>query len=284
MLKYDYHCHSTISDGTLTPSQLVLQAHHQKVKSLAITDHDDIGSWQEAKKTSENVGIYLISGVEISTTWHKKTIHILGYGFDPENQQFINNLADIRQLRNQRAIIIDQILREKGIVNAIQGAQKIAQRHEPLSRTHFARFLIMNGYCKNFAEAMNKFLADSILSEKVNKWVSINTAIDWINNAGGVAFLAHPLRYRFPPEFELIDLIKDFIKAGGDGIEVVYAKNSSRQIEYIADIARRYNLSASGGSDFHTDDNTMNGIEIGDIAPIPKNLRSLSQILEKTIN
>lgn len=280
-MKYDYHCHSTISDGSLTPDQLISRAHTFGVRQISLTDHDDFSGLKLARETAESCGINLINGVEISTTWYKKTIHILGYGFNCEDKTFYKNLEIMRNTRIERAVRIEAELTKLGFPNTLIGAQKIAGRDFPISRTHFARYLIKQGYCKNFPESMNKYLSDDAPAGVPHQWIDIPNAIEWIHNAGGVAFIAHPLRYKFPEGLDLIDLVKDFVSAGGDGLEVVYANHSPRQIEHLTEIAFKYNLGASGGSDFHSNDTSMGGVELGHIGQLPAKLIPLTRLIEK---
>lgn len=278
-MKYDFHSHSLVSDGNLSPIELVERAFKNKVEYYAITDHDDFSGFNSAKVVADKLGVKLISGVEISTTWCGKTIHILGYGFNVEDKKFAENLEKMRYSRIERAYRINDVLTSLGFPDTLVGAQKVAKREHPISRTHFARYMIQMGYCRNFAESMNKYLADGKPAAVPHTWAEIPTAISWIHNAGGVAFLAHPLRYKLPEGLDLEDLIAEFIKSGGDGLEVVYASHSPRQIDYLSDLALKNNLAISGGSDFHTDEATMGGVDIGSISQLPKKNTSIFRIL-----
>lgn len=277
MFKADYHMHSTVSDGQLSPSAVVDRAYRNGVYCMALTDHDDLGGWDEAQQATQNLGMRLITGVEVSTTWHGKTIHILGYGFRPMDPTFHERLSIMRATRIERAEKIAQKLHDLGIPDTLAGAQAIAKRKDPISRTHFARYLVMMGYCKNFAQAMNQYLADGRPGSVDHSWIDVSTAVQWINSAGGYAFIAHPARYKMPhAQLRLEDLVEDFVSAGGRGIEVVYNHLGPQETERIADIARRYHLVASRGSDFHTEDE---GADIGAIPPLPNKLIAIEQLL-----
>lgn len=276
-LKADYHMHSTVSDGQFAPAEVVARAAKNGVAVMSLTDHDDLGGWEIAQQTALENGIRLITGVEISTTWHGKTIHILGYGFRPQDTLFDQRLSDMRQGRDERSIKIADKLTALGIPDTLAGAQGIAKRQSPISRTHFGRYLVMMGYCKNFAQAMNQYLADGKPASVEHDWISVKTAVRWILDAGGHAFIAHPLRYKMPGlQWSLDDLIEDFKAAGGVGIEVVYNQLGSSETKAITDIAFRHRLFASRGSDFHTD---TEGADIGAIPALPPHLLSIEKLL-----
>lgn len=277
-MKADYHMHSTISDGRLTPREVVMRAAKNRVECLALTDHDDLSSWSEAWATANECGIRLITGVEISTTWHGKTIHILGYGFRALDATLKSRLDQMRSTRAMRSVRIAEKLSALGFPYALEGAQAIAGRIEPISRTHFARWMINQGYCRNFAQAMNQYLADGQPASVDHDWVSVPTAVQWIREAGGHAFIAHPLRYKMPqPSLTLAQLIDEFTDSGGVGMEVVYNQLGPNETAHIADIAWHRGLVASRGSDFHSDGE---GADIGAIADLPKKLMSIEKLLE----
>jgi 3',5'-nucleoside bisphosphate phosphatase len=250
MLNIDLHCHSTVSDGVLSPAQLVERAHRRGVRVLALTDHDDVAGLEEASRVAAEKNITFINGVEISVTWRGRTIHILGLNVDPDYQPLFDGLTDIRNGRTQRAHTIAAELEKIGIRGGFEGAFAHVGERGLIGRTHFARFLIEKGYAKDMKTVFKKYLVKGKPGYAHHEWAQLNDAIDWITGGGGRAVIAHPARYNLGKNV-LLDLLDEFCSLGGAGIEVVSASHTQEQVETFANHARTKKLLVSCGSDFH---------------------------------
>jgi len=247
---FDLHSHSLYSDGTLTPTELVTRAHEHGVNVLALTDHDETKGLAEAQSAANNVGLKLINGVEISASWDRnQTVHIVGLNIDPANDVLRAGLALIRQERIRRAKKIADKLEKTGIENVWK---TITEKYgfEAVTRTHFARFLLENGHAKDMQHCFKKYLGRKGRAYVNGIWLPLEDAIGWIIAAGGQAVIAHPTRYRFTKS-KLERLVIDFKSYGGVGIEVVSQRFTDKEKAEMASLARRHDLLASVGSDFH---------------------------------
>ncbi len=250
--RYDLHSHSLRSDGTLTPAELVTRAHAQGVGVLALTDHDVTDGIVEAAAAASSLGLELIPGVEISVTWQQQTIHIVGLGIDPADQTLQAGLAGLREFRNKRAREIDRRLQRKRITGAYAGAAGLAQG-AILSRTHFARFLVSQGYAGNMQQAFKRFLTRGKPGYVPGCWATLEQAVGWIHGAGGLAVIAHPARYRLSAG-KLRKLLGAFKDCGGAAIEVISGSQRTEENNHLARLASEFGLLASVGSDFHGPD------------------------------
>ncbi|NOX91693.1 MAG: PHP domain-containing protein [Gammaproteobacteria bacterium] len=248
-LHYDLHSHSTLSDGTLTPEALVRRARAQGVDVLALTDHDVTDGLAEAAVTAAEVGLRLISGVEISVTWNGVTIHIVGLNIDPGHIGLQTGLSKLRAFRTERGEEIARRLEKHGIEGALAGAQAFATG-PILSRTHFARFLVEAGYARDMRKVFKKFLVHNRPGYVTGNWATLEETVSWICAAGGQAVIAHPARYRISAT-RLRQFIEAFKDCGGVGIEVVSGSHSASDAAGMAQYAKRYELLASCGSDYH---------------------------------
>jgi predicted metal-dependent phosphoesterase TrpH len=255
MLDYDLHCHSNLSDGTLTPTELVARAAGREVKVLALTDHDDVAGLAEAAKAAAQYGIEFINGVEISVTWRKHTVHIVGLHIDPNNLVLIEGLRSIRSGRMHRAELMAESLARCGIGGVLEGALRYASNPEMIGRTHFARYIVEAGHCKDVRSVFNRYLVKGKPGYVPHEWVSLTDAIAWIRASGGVAVMAHPGRYtagRKPMgRTTLLELLQEFVELGGQGIEVVSGSHTPPQYAEFARYAKEFGLLCSCGSDFH---------------------------------
>jgi predicted metal-dependent phosphoesterase TrpH len=250
MKNIDLHNHSQVSDGLLTPTDLVLLAAKNQVTALALTDHDDVGGLDEARAAAKIAGIDFVNGVEISTTWHHHTIHVVGLAIDPGHVGLQTGLSQVRQGRLERAQRIAHELARAGIPGALEGALAYAGNPNIVARPHFARFLVEKGIAKDVPSVFKRFLAKGKIGYVKHQWAEIADAVSWINQAGGVAVLAHPGRYSIG--VALMDqLLDEFVEAGGRGIEVVTANHTRDQAETFARQADRRGLYASRGADYH---------------------------------
>lgn len=247
-LKYDLHCHSTASDGVLAPSEVVLRAVEMGVRVLALTDHDTVNGLAEAREVAEKHDMTFINGVEISTRWNNKDIHVVGLGFDVNNPELQTLLEKQQQFRHQRALAIGEKLAELGILNAYEGAKKLSEGE--VTRAHYARYLVEAGVVKDVSQAFKRYLAQGKKAYINPLWCDIPTAIATIQKAGGKAVLAHPLRYELSRK-KFQQLIADFKEWNGDAMEVAGCGQNPQQRQYLLALAEAHTLKASGGSDFH---------------------------------
>jgi predicted metal-dependent phosphoesterase TrpH len=273
---YDLHSHSTASDGTLTPAELVMRAIEKGVDVLALTDHDTTGGHEEAIQAASGQPIRLITGVEISVTWERQTLHILGLDIDSNNEKLQQGLTGLREFRVWRAQEIARRLEKHQFENALEGAQQFA-KGDLISRTHFAHYIVACNRAKNVSEVFKKFLVNNKPGHVSGQWVALETAIEWIKGAGGYAVIAHPARYRMSAT-KLRRLFEEFKELGGVGIEVVSGSHRPNDCHQMANYARKYEFMASAGSDFHGPENPW--IELGRISPLPKNCEPVWQLFK----
>ena len=245
----DLHCHSTISDGLLSPQDLVAHAAKSGVKVLALTDHDDVGGLQAARQAALQHDIHFINGVEISATWKKRTLHIVGLKIDPENTALKTALDKVRIGRDERAQEMAAGLAKVGIEGAYEGANAIAKQ-SILTRSHFAQFLAQNGHAKDVKSVFKKFLVKGKPGFVDHQWMSLEAAVGLINNSGGSAVIAHPGRYDLGT-INMLLLMHEFKSYGGAAIEVVTGSHTPPQYQQFAKIAHQFSLKSSIGSDYH---------------------------------
>ena len=250
MLNIDLHCHSTVSDGLLTPTQLVDHAATRGVNVLALTDHDNVDGLDEARHAAEAKGITFINGVEISVSWRSQTLHIVGLGIDPEYAPLVEGLSAIRSGRAERASNMAAQLDKSGIYGSLEGAYSYAGAGRLIGRTHFARFLTERGHAKDVKSVFKKYLVKGKPGYAPHQWVSLTEAVGWICGSGGRAVIAHPARYKLG-KGALDELLLEFKGLGGAAIEVITASHTPEQSLLFARHAQRLDLLASRGSDFH---------------------------------
>lgn len=256
MLDHDLHCHSSVSDGTLSPSELVAYAAERGVKTLALTDHDDLDGLDEARAAAAQHGIQFLNGVEISVTWRAhSTVHIVGLNIDPSHPGLAAGVAALRQGRGERARKMAASLAAAGIGGAFEGAFRYAGNPEFIGRTHFARFLVDSGHAKDVAAVFKRFLVKGKPGYVSHEWATLSDAVGWITASGGIAVLAHPGRYtvgRKPMgKPTLRELLREFVETGGRAIEVVSGSHTPEQCAEAARYAAEFGLLASCGSDYH---------------------------------
>jgi len=245
----DLHCHSTISDGLLTPTELVNYAKKCNVDVMALTDHDDIAGLKEARTAAKSAGIEFISGVEISVTWNKRTLHIVGLNFDEKNLNLINGLESIRKGRDIRAKKMAHSLGMAGIMDAYEGARSYA-KNSTIGRIHFAHYIVEKGYAKDIKSVFKKYLTPGKPGFFDHQWVTLEQAVSWISDAGGDAVIAHPGRYDMGSKL-YPKLFSEFKSLVGSGVEVVSGSQDPSQANYFCKLANDYDLLGSCGSDFH---------------------------------
>ena len=255
MLDYDLHCHSNVSDGTLSPSDLVARAAERGVKVLALTDHDDVDGLAEAAQAAARLGIKFINGVEVSVSWRKHTVHIVGLNIDPAHPALQEGLRTIRNGRRHRAELMAESLARAGIGGALEGAYRFTANPEMIGRTHFARHLVESGHCKDVRSVFNRYLVKGKPGYVPHSWAELQDAVGWITGAGGIAVMAHPGRYMAGRcamgKTSMQELLEEFVAAGGKALEVVSGSHTPPQYAQFARYAQEYGLMSSCGSDFH---------------------------------
>ena len=280
ILNADLHCHSVVSDGTLTPEALAQRAAANGVELWALTDHDEIGGQARAAEAARTRGMRYLTGTEISVSFIGKTVHIVGLGFDPHDERIKSGLRRTRGGREQRAHDMADQLAKVGIRGAFEGAMKYAGNHDLISRTHFARFLVETGVCRDTNEVFRKYLTDGKPGFVEHRWATLKEAVTWITEAGGVAVIAHPARYRFTANEEFA-LFTEFKAHGGQAVEVVTGSHSAAEYVTYADTAREFGLAASRGSDFHSPDESHT--DLGTLPLLPGGLTPVWDLLAARI-
>jgi predicted metal-dependent phosphoesterase TrpH len=268
---YDLHSHSTASDGTLSPTELVEQAAGAGVRVMALTDHDTTEGVDEARRAAARLRIGLIAGVEISVTWQAQTIHILGLNVDVDDQRLQRGLAGLRAFRQRRAQRIAEGLVQAGIPDAYAGARELADGGL-ISRTHFARYLVQLGLAADERQVFRHYLVKGKPGHVAGEWAELAEALDWIHQAGGQAVIAHPARYRLTRS-KLRRLLQEFVALNGAAIEVVSGSHSRDDYHVMAKHAQDFGLSASAGSDFHSPEYPW--IKLGKLPQLPDGCRPI---------
>ena len=251
MLNVDLHCHSNISDGVLSPEELVERASANGTDIMALTDHDEVQGIPEARAAAERLGIKFVSGVEISTTWAGATVHIVGLNMDETYQPLVDGLASTREGRVERAREMSHRLEKIGIAGAFEGAMKLVSNPFLVTRKHFARFLVTAGYCKDVRDAFRRYLVEGKPGYMEHQWASLENAVSWIRDAGGVVGIAHPGRYRFS-ELVFGAFFDEFKALGGTMIEVVTGSHSPDQFPSFCQGCPRLWFPRFKGFGFHT--------------------------------
>lgn len=262
----DLHCHSVISDGTLPPAELAQRAHANGVQIWSLTDHDEVRGQHEAKAAAEALGLPYITGVEISVTWAHETIHIVGLQINPDDEELVDGLARTRAGRAERARAMGDQLAAVGIEGAFEGAQYYAGNPELISRTHFARYLVEKNHCDDVREVFTRYLVPGKPGYVPMQWATLEQAVRWITDSGGVAIVAHPGRYKLT-ELEMSALLNQFKEFGGTGLEVVTGSHTVDQYRQYAKMTKKYGFVASRGSDFHGPEESR--VDLGRLPPLP---------------
>ena len=275
-LNADLHCHSVVSDGTMTPEDLAARAKANGVELWALTDHDEIGGQHRAAAAALSQGLAYLTGTEISVTFAGTTVHIVGLGFDPDNTALAQGLAATRGGRGQRAQEMAAQLADVGIEGAYEGALQFVGNPELISRTHFARFLVETKVCRDTAEVFRKYLIEGKPGYVPHRWAALGDAVRWITEAGGVAVIAHPARYKFTATEEYA-LFSEFKAHGGAGVEVVTGSHTAAEYVTYAAMAEEFGLAASRGSDFHSPDESHT--DLGTLPYLPGHLTPIWETL-----
>ena len=276
----DLHCHSTFSDGTLSPLELAQRAQARGVRLWALTDHDEVAGLAPAQQAAKQVGMDFLTGVEISVSFAHTTVHIVGLGFDPQHPALHDGLYALRNQRGPRAQAMAQQLEAVGIANAYEGALRYVGNPALVSRTHFARFLVETGVCKDTYEVFRNYLVEGKPGYVPQRWASLKDCVQWIRAAQGVAVIAHPARYNLSPneEYALFSSFKDY---GGQAVEVVTGSHAPHEYAVYAAVAKSFGLAASRGSDFHSPQESK--VDFGALPADPLGLQPVCDLLTDRI-
>lgn len=245
----DLHVHSNCSDGTFSPSQLVEYALEKGLQAIALTDHDTTEGIEEARAAAQNTSLQVIPGIELSTAFWGRDIHILGLNIDPENTYFQEKIKAFQQEREQRNRTMISRMQKEGL--RITWQDMADNFPDSIwTRAHFARFLADTGQVHTLAEAFNRFLGDHAPCFVPRNKVTPFEAVKMIHQGKGKAVLAHPLLYHLTEE-QLEELVQSLVQSGLDGIEAIYSTNTGLDEVRMRQLAKKYGIFITGGSDFH---------------------------------
>ncbi len=270
-----------VSDGTLSPKALAERAKTNGVELWALTDHDEVGGQHRAAAAARAQGMAYLTGTEISVTFAGQTVHIVGLGFDADDAALQQGLRKTRGGREQRAMEMAESLAKAGIHGAYEGALKFVGNPELISRTHFARFLVESGVCRETPEVFRKYLTEGKPGYIEHRWANLQDAVGWITQARGVAVIAHPGRYKFTANEEYA-LLTEFKAHGGRAIEVVTGSHTRQEFIKYAETAREFGLAASRGSDFHSPGESHT--DLGTLPFLPGELTPVWELLADRIS
>ena len=254
----------------MAPGDVVRRAADQGVELYALTDHDEVEGLAEASAAAVERSLAFVPGVEVSVTWGSTTVHIVGLGIDSEDASLRDRLAYVRSGRMRRAQEIDAGLAAAGINGALEGALRHAENPRMIGRTHFARFLVEQGVCRDVREVFKRYMIEGKPGYVPHRWATLTEAVDMIGAAGGVAVVAHPARYRFD-ELALHSMLEEFRDVGGKALEVVTSNHTAEDVRRFTGLAIEFGFEASSGSDFHGPGESAN-VELGRVAPLAPEL------------
>ena len=251
----DMHNHTNYSDGDLSPQELIRLAIDKRVGTLAITDHDTIEGVKKINRNEKLIvdsGIEIVNGIELSTKTNKGVMHILGYGIDLNNQELNRKMIELKDNSIDSVLsIMEQIKRDYGIRFSYEDIKELVNANHNLGRPDLAKLCVKYGYAATSQEAFSKYLIDAYnKTRQISKYLQYQECLELINNSGGIPVLAHPKTLELS-EKEFLITLKDMIDCGLKGIEVYHSSHSREEMSYYLEIANRYNLLVSGGSDFH---------------------------------
>jgi predicted metal-dependent phosphoesterase TrpH len=278
LLNADLHCHSRFSDGTLTPTALAQRARANGVELWALTDHDETSGLAEAAQAAAALGMGFVNGVEISVSFAGETVHIVGLGFDATDPALLAGLARTRGGRLQRAQAMADGLAQVGLKGAFDGALRYVGNPALVSRTHFARWLVETGTCTDTGAVFRRFLTEGKPGFVPHQWAGLGEAVRWITQAGGVAVIAHPGRYKFSVNEEYA-LFSEFKAHGGQGVEVLTGSHGQADTAKYTAMAQEFDLRASRGSDFHSPEESRT--DLGTLPDLPGRLQPVWQALAR---
>lgn len=264
---YDLHMHSNASDGALPPDDLLELARASGVDVASITDHDTVAAYERIDST-RHTGLQIVPGIELSTTWQGRSIHVVGLGIDPASAAMAEAVRVQAGARLERARKIGERLDRLGVPNSFQSALDIADG-AVIGRPHFAAHLVNTGFVRDARTAFRKYLGNGKPGDVRCSWPDLERVVLWIRNAGGTAVVAHPSKYGLTMT-KLRALLSDFAGHGGRGIEVACGLQAPALTRKLGTLAQDLGLLASTGSDFHRPGNAWSRPGLFD--PLPGNV------------
>ncbi|SMF63950.1 hypothetical protein SAMN02745866_04112 [Alteromonadaceae bacterium Bs31] len=271
---YDLHCHSTFSDGSLSPEELLQRAADKGVNTLALTDHDTFAGYARAERQATALGLHMVTGIELSTQWAGRGIHVVGLNIDLQSAVMCEVVQLQERAREERAVAIAERLSKAGVAAALEGARRYAGEGA-IGRPHFARYLVESGVVANMSQAFKRYLGAGKVGDVKNRWPEMAQAVEWIRQGGGVPVLAHPAKYKMT-RTKLCVLTEQFKEAGGLAIEVISGKQPVGLAENLARIAHQFGLAGSCGSDFHAPGQIWQ--ELGRFDPMPSSIPAVWEL------
>ena len=251
----DMHTHTNYSDGDLSPQELIKLAIDKRIGTLAITDHDTIEGIKTIDRNSDPIvdsGIKIINGIELSAKTYKGRMHILGYGIDLNDKELNKKMIDLKDNSiNSLLSIMEQIKRDYGIRFSYEDIKELINANHNLGRPDLAKLCVKYGYATTSQDAFDKYLIDAHnKTRQTSKGLQYQECLELITNSGGIPVLAHPKSLELS-EKDFLILLKEMISCGLKGIEVYHSSHTKEEMTYYLEIAKKYNLLISGGSDFH---------------------------------
>lgn len=275
---FDFHCHSTASDGSLAPAELVARAAACGVRKLALTDHDTLAGLPEARRSAREAGVELVTGIEWSVQWQGRELHLLGLGMDAGSQALRELEAGQQEARRLRAQKIGARLNQAtGLTDSYERVAELAGTDAP-GRPWFARMLVSAGHARDMGHAFSRFLRQGQCAFVRTPWVDLDQAVGVVGEAGGVAVLAHPVRYGLTRR-KLRGVLAALCEAGGGGLEVAMPGLNADQQRLLDECLRDFPLCASGGSDFHSPEQKW--LELGRLPDFPEGADTVLERLER---
>lgn len=271
-MNIDFHCHTTASDGSLSPKALLELAMERQIDMLSITDHDTLDAYQKLNSASN--AIRLIPGIELSSQWNRRGVHIVGLNVGLSSASILEGVKQQSKARRERAEKIAEKLQRFGFDDCLAGALSFASGPDQIGRPHFARYLVKIGAVSNIQQAFKRYLGAGKAGDIKDKWANPKTVIGWIRDAGGVAVLAHPTKYKLTRS-KLIELLTDFKAAGGEAMEVISGSQVPSVTRDMARLCQNMGFDASCGSDFHAPNQEW--AALGKVAPLPENCTAVWQ-------
>jgi hypothetical protein len=273
---FDFHCHSAISDGLLPPAEVARRAAGNGVDLWSLTDHDELGGLVEARAAADEAGMRFITGVEVSIEWSGIPIHVVGLGFEENHPALVGGLNALREGRIERAKRMGEALAAIGIPGVYEGAMGYVTNPSLISRAHFGRYLVSIGIARDLPGLFQHYLTPGKPGYVDHRWATVEETVGWIAEAGGVAVVAHPGRYKMSGA-QMRRFLDEFKDVGGQGIEVTCGSHSPDHIMHFARLARHYAFHASRGSDFHGPGESY--VDLGMLPPLPEDLKPVWRLV-----